>query len=78
MILNKAQALHQENLVLKDTLARMQVVQPSDMKEEMDDPSIDTQEEELMRMRYFEALRRQHFEEQLRQMEMRRGDSSAQ
>ena len=32
----------------------MKVVQP-DM---IDDPSVETEEEELMRMRYFEALRR--------------------
>ena len=50
----------------------MKVVNP----EMMDDPSImssphiDSEEEELMRMRYFEALRRQHFEDEMRKMQM--------
>ena len=45
---------------MKDTLARMKVVDPDDM-----DPSLssspmngESEDEELMRMRYFEALRR--------------------
>ena len=49
----------------------MKVVEP----EMMDDPSsglspnMDSEEEELMRMRYFEALRRQHFEDEMRKMQ---------
>jgi hypothetical protein len=39
-------------------------------------PHMDSDEEELMRMRYFEALRRQHFEEQMRQMQLKERESS--
>ena len=64
-ILKKAKALHNENQVLKETLARMKVVQP-DMVSDGSTPQMDSEEEELMRMRYFEALRRQQFEDQMR------------
>lgn len=60
--MDKARRLNAENELLKDTLNRMRVVQ----SEQIDDPSINSEEEEMMRMRYFEALRRQHFEEQMR------------
>ena len=62
-IMDKARRLNAENELLKETLNRMRVVQ----SEQIDDPSINSEEEEMMRMRYFEALRRQHFEEQMRQ-----------
>ena len=46
----------------------MQVVDPDDVDPSMSSsPQIaDSDDEEVMRMRYFEALRRQHFEEQMR------------
>ena len=73
-ILNKARRLAHENELLKETLARMQVVEPG----QMDEPSMDSEDEELMRMRYFEALRRQHFEEQMRhQIDYRYSDSQS-
>mmetsp|Transcript_9268 Transcript_9268/g.12611 ORF Transcript_9268/g.12611 Transcript_9268/m.12611 type:complete len:87 (-) Transcript_9268:1321-1581(-) len=65
-IMEKARRLHAENQLLKDTLDRMQVVEA----DQIDDPSINSEEEELMRLRYFEALRRQHFEEQMRQQQI--------
>ena len=64
--MDKARRLNAENELLKDTLNRMRVVQ----SEQIEDPSINSEEEEMMRMRYFEALRRQHFEEQMRQNQM--------
>ena len=53
-IMDKARRLNAENELLKETLNRMRVVQ----SEQIDDPSINSEEEEMMRMRYFEALRR--------------------
>ena len=52
--MDKARRLNAENELLKETLNRMRVVQ----SEQIDDPSINSEEEEMMRMRYFEALRR--------------------
>lgn len=63
--MDKARALHSENQLLKETLARMKVVQPDMIGDPLSEssPHIDSEDEEIMRMRYFEALRRQHFEE---------------
>lgn len=43
----------------------MKVVQPDMIGDPLSEssPHIESDDEELMRMRYFEALRRQHFEE---------------
>ena len=50
-------------------LKRMKVVDADDREDAIDvsSPHVDSEEEELMRMRYFEALRRQQFEEHMRQ-----------
>ena len=49
----------------------MQVVSAEDIgRAEMDNPSMNSEEEEYMRMRYFEMMRRQAYEEQMRQQHM--------
>ena len=71
--------MHEENQLLKETLGRMKVVQPGEMDSEgQSSPEMDPEEEELMRMRYFEALRRQHFEDQMRKLEEQRSSGGAQ
>ena len=56
---------------MKDTLARMQVVEADEMDPSLSSsPNLNSEDDEMMRMRYFEALRRQHFEEQMRQQAM--------
>ena len=56
--------------MLKETLARMQIVQPDMLEDPSEDseasPVVDEEDQEIMRLRYFEALRRQQFEEQMR------------
>lgn len=48
----------------------MKVVDPDTMdpSQSSSPQNFDSEDEELMRMRYFEALRQQHYEEQMRQM----------
>ena len=44
----------------------MRVVSAEDIeRQDMDSPSMNSQEEEYMRMRYFEMMRRQAYEEQM-------------
>ena len=57
--MDRARRLNAENHMLKETLERMRVVSAEDIaRHDMDSPSMNSQEEEYMRMRYFEMMRR--------------------